>query len=365
MMYRIFITFVVVLLGTLARTQPPNEPESRLIMQHDGVVTAATWNPDAAIILTASEDSILRLWDAASGDILQQYQLDSPARGAVWHPDGARILTWTDTGQVTIIDRTANAESAPVPHNLSQVNGTNWLDDNRVVIWGDVGVYIDEIIDMEWRGEPVQLSHESSVIGLNLSDDDTHVYTFTEAGTAIIWNARSGDQLAENDFGGEALGIVWAEDETKYVVWGLYGSAVLVDTANRRRYNLSHRTFVNGARFNSDETRIMTWAADDRVTVWNASNGTEILTLVHNDWVNGARWNRDETRILSWAFDVVWLWDAESGALLARLPHENLVNGASFHPQQETQVLTWGWDGTARVWDVASIMPPQAGDQDE
>ncbi len=51
--------------------------------------------------------------------------------------------------------------------------------------------------------------------------------------------------------------------------------------------------------------------------------------------------------------DVVRVWDAESGQQLFELSgHRRSVLGAAFNPDG-TQILTWGADGTARLWNAA------------
>jgi hypothetical protein len=48
------------------------------------------------------------------------------------------------------------------------------------------------------------------------------------------------------------------------------------------------------------------------------------------------------------------LWGlGDDSRLLHRFTHQNLVSGAIWN-DAETEVLTWSWDGTARVWSLAA-----------
>jgi len=111
---------------------------------------------------------------------------------------------------------------------------------------------------------------------------------------------------------------------------------------------LPHRTFVQGATWNVDETRILSWAADDTAKVWDAQTGDLLVELTHIDWVEGVVLSRDEARLLSWAYDGVLLWEAD-GVKSAEFRHDLLVMGAAWNAD-ETRVLSWSWDKTARVW---------------
>ena len=69
----------------------------------------------------------------------------------------------------------------------------------------------------------------------------------------------------------------------------------------------------------------------------------------------GAVFNRDESRILTWSEDnTARLWDAATGQeVVAPLRHEDEVWGAAFNGD-ESRILTWSWDNTARLWDAAT-----------
>jgi len=83
---------------------------------------------------------------------------------------------------------------------------------------------------------------------------------------------------------------------------------------------------------------------------------------MHQGDVNGAVFSQDDTHILTWsADDTARVWDSGSGqALTPPLEHEEYINGAVFS-QDETRILTWSDDDTARVWDSSSgeaLTPP-------
>ena len=78
----------------------------------------------------------------------------------------------------------------------------------------------------------------------------------------------------------------------------------------------------------------------------------------HNDAVSGAAFNQDETRILTWSRDgTARLWDAKDGSPIGNpIKHDRAVSGAVF-TKNETRILTWSDDGTARLWDAKDGSP--------
>ena len=80
--------------------------------------------------------------------------------------------------------------------------------------------------------------------------------------------------------------------------------------------------------------------------------GAPLLILRHQDLVVDAIKNRDETKILSWSLDgTARVWDAATGAQLLTLSHERPVNGARWN-RDETRIMTWGRDSTVKIWDA-------------
>ena len=72
----------------------------------------------------------------------------------------------------------------------------------------------------------------------------------------------------------------------------------------------------------------------------------------HDASVYGAAWNKDETKILTWSDDkTARVWDAASGKPVFSLTHDASVRGAAWN-KDETKILTWSEDKTARVSNV-------------
>ena len=117
---------------------------------------------------------------------------------------------------------------------------------------------------------------------------------------------------------------------------------------------LKHELSVDGAVFNKEETRILTWSDDGTARLWDAVDGSPIgQPMKHDKSVDGAVFNKDETRILTWSDDdTARLWDATDGSPIGQpMIHEQDVNGAVFN-KDETRILTRSDDRTARLWDI-------------
>ena len=85
--------------------------------------------------------------------------------------------------------------------------------------------------------------------------------------------------------------------------------------------------------------------ADDMMPQYRAG-----VLCMHNGIVKSAIFSKDETRVLSWSNDyTARLWDAATGKQIGpSLTHEDYVNGAEFS-RDEKRILTFSNDKTARL----------------
>jgi tetratricopeptide (TPR) repeat protein len=111
---------------------------------------------------------------------------------------------------------------------------------------------------------------------------------------------------------------------------------------------------VRSATFSPDGTRIVTASWDNTAKVWDAKNGTAILTLKgHTFPVSSATYSPDGRRIVTASYDkTAKVWDARTGAeILSLKGHTGEVDSASFSPDGR-RIVTASYDKTAKVWDA-------------
>ncbi len=349
--FALVLVILMLVVATVAQDQT--------LLPHGGIVTSAAWNQAETQILTASEDGRVRIWDAASGELVQELDHDAPVR---WIMDDTGVLSWTSDGTVTVWQDGAVLRSTS---GDSPIRGAIWRE-GAVLLWDDSGSV------RLWTDDSTREFHHDVYVR-DVAWRDQRLMTLEMNGQAHIWDTASGEELRTMTFGDEVLGFAWSDDADRMLVWGGGGAVRLYDISgdneqlvetfahlsfvdgaawnNDKRLveTFAHLSFVDGAAWNNDETRILSWGADDTVRLWDAQTGDRLLSLLHQDWVTGAALSADETRILSWSFNTVWLWDATGTTPLATFTHDSLVTGAAWNAD-ETQILSWSWDGTARVW---------------
>ena len=94
------------------------------------------------------------------------------------------------------------------------------------------------------------LTHDASVSGAAFSSDDRRVLTWSDDGTARIWEVASGQAVTPP---------------------------------------LPHQEGVRGARFSKDDQRVLTWSNDGAVRLWDSETGEPLVPpMKHNEAVYSA-----------------------------------------------------------------------------
>jgi WD40 repeat protein len=116
---------------------------------------------------------------------------------------------------------------------------------------------------------------------------------------------------------------------------------------------------MEGARFNDDESIVLTWSSDGNLRFWSVEDEIPILGSIREvGSVTGAAFHSDGSYLVAAAHGMIQVWDTQTR--LPMLPrnsywrHEGLVNGVMPF-QRSDRILTWSADGRARIWRLPDI----------
>jgi WD40 repeat protein/Tfp pilus assembly protein PilN len=293
--------------------------------------------------------------------------------GAIFNSDGIRILTWSWDNNARIWDaQSGKPIGQPVEHEQGVIGATFNAQETRILTWSaDNTARIWEAQTGKPIGQP--MVHKGQVLGAKFNADETWILTWSIDGTARIWDTQTGKPIGQSMVHkSEILGAKLNANDTRILTWGIDGTVRIWDAQTRKSIGqpIVHNKGVLGATFNTRGTRILTWSIDGTARIWDAQNGKPIgqpmvhqskpigQPMVQDSLVYGATISADDTRILTWSWDqTARIWDAENGESIG-LPmvHKRQVLGAKFNAD-ETWILTWSADHTARIWDAENGKP--------
>ena len=204
-------------------------------------MSTAVFSPDGTQVVTASQDRTARIWETASGRLLQTLKGHTDnVWGAVFSPDGGRVLTASR-------DDTARIWDAGIGRLLRTLTG-----------------------------------HTNSVSSALFSPDGKLVVTAGFDMTARIWETASGRLL--HTLYGHTGTVLTAEfsPNGKLVVTASYDhTARIWETESSRllRTLRGHADYVNTAVFSPDGTRVVTASQDGTARIWATASGHTLQTL--------------------------------------------------------------------------------------
>lgn len=334
--------------GYLRVVQIDNPEQQTVFTGHTDDVLSVRYSNDGRELLSASKDNSAVLWNAASGERIQQY------RGHNWWVWSAEfseneklIVTAGQDGIVRVWDKRTASVTPPFPGHDGPVYsavfamlpndvGQEALHvvsagyDRRLLIWDPTKLKEYDFKQIEKGGSVVpealyrQLTgHTASIRSLAVSPERSLVVSAANDNTIKVWDLRKGRTLTT--FRG-------------------------------------HASWVRACVFSPDGRWLLSGSHDSTVKRWSVSDYEEIRVFQgrtiegHREAILAARFGLKGQRIVTASEDrTARTWDSrtgESGAVF-REGHEYLTSNVAFFPDQQ-RLLTAAVDSTVRAWSLTS-----------
>ncbi len=307
---------------------PPNPLTLKLTATPREVRTIAV-SPDGTRLVSAGDDAIIRVWDAASLRWIANITGHSKEVYSVAFSDDGKLLasaSWD--GTVRLWD--ARTFSSHPLHVFSASGATGPIKQWSVAF------------------EPGADPHY-----VDAAADDGNVWIWNIANDSLASKRPSGDQPVRSlSFAPRGKGeFATADFDGKVRFFVDSGKIPAVTAGTGKALHVAY----------SPNGDLVASAAVDSsgkgVKVWSVSSHTLLKTYQgHKGYANAVAWSRDGTTIVSGGGAVdktVRLWDVQSANQLRLLTgHTADVEAVAFHPNQKW-LISAGEDGTMKIWDIA------------
>jgi WD40 repeat protein len=298
---------------------------ARTFPGHDDITDVA-FNHDGTQIVTTGADGAARVWDPATGEMLQaiEWPGGGGARGPAFSDHGAYLaVAWPEADRGTV--RVLDVATAKVVREITSVSG------------------------------PISTSFEPGGQRLVIASSQEPMAAVVDIGSGETSFTLEGHFAALND-------ATWSPDGALIATASNDGSVRLFDASNgRQRFALrGHSSIVNALDWSPDSTRLLTGSADGTAKLWSLieGDGRELATLSAYDTrlgVVGAVFSPDGTQVMTGdqgvTSAIIWDIGATAGAEVANLPGVAFHFGAVDFSADGQRLYATAGGGSIGVWD--------------
>ena len=288
------------------------------------------FRPMAAPLASGGTDGQIRIWDVASGALVQTLNEHAgPVFCVTWSPNGGFLVSAGHDGRVRLWE-TAGADSPGL------------------------------------KPTPVRThdGHNSPVRGLAFSPDGRTLASASWDRTVKFWEVARGTLRESVPVAVRLLGLVWSPNG-RYLASGELDRAFWVwDLEQHKRRTTFYGTMspVRALAFSPDGSTLDTADEDDSFQVWDMTTGQCI-----RKWQGFARamsdvaWSPNSALIAGVGDDrMVTIWDVAQHVPLHQLRgHNAIIWGVSWSPEGRW-LASCSEDNSIRIWDAARAVSERA-----
>lgn len=266
------------------------------------------------VLVSASEDGSLRLWNTAMGKGIGHLGHRSGViTTAVFSSDGTRMVSGSNDKTIRVWD--TSGPRLNTPEGLKGMVKCPAFSLDNLQRMDRTVRSVRPLDTVSGRCLRTMRGHNSTVTSIALSLDAQKIVSASDDGIVKLWNTTSG-----------------------FCLCTIHG----------------HGRKVTCVAFSTDAQRIASASEDMTVRLWDTASGTCLHILMgHNDTVTYVAFSPTEERIVSASDDMtVKLWDAVTGRCYQTLEgHETPILSAVFSLNGE-RIISISDDGMIRRWDI-------------
>ena len=372
---------------------------------HSGHVESAAFSPDGNIFLAAGSGGQIKIWNTASGKILQNFNDGKNIiKRIAFSPDGSKFISSSDNGLVKVwkVESGEKLTSISIPKvNKNGIIHLSFLKKSEQIVIGTNDGFIrfynhrngelnKEIsfpdfrlnhVDFSPNETKIVTSHDQGIFKItNLASGVSetfpihnekakiffsvyapkggNIFTTNSMRSLIFWdpinkvishqNSGQFKNLTSASFSpnGNFLGTACSDGTVQ--LWDNWRKTLISNTK-------THALSLTGIDFHPDNKRFLTSSEDGKVRLWSRQPQDNIINLESDPFVNEVSVSPDNSMALIVGRDGkrIDLWDTQKSIRDSSFAgiHEKTINHSVFSPCGEN-FITASNDNTSIIWNI-------------
>lgn len=295
----------------------------RTFLGHKGPVNCFALTPDGKRLLSGGSDKTARLWDTASGALLQTFQ--APESGGIGSvaltPDAQRIATATMVGNIRLWKSPSQS--------------------TRLYVWPGARA-------VSYVYCAVAFSHDGRTLAGAPGDNNVRLWDVASGALQrTLYDHRA--EVASVAFSPDDKQLISGSNDRTVISWSLASGAIV-------GYYTGHAGAVYSAVFSPDGQSVLTTSKDGSVRLWNASTCQVTRTFTLPAAAISAEFSADGKKIIapSPGKNQIHQWNAATGAPIPTLfSYAGPIRAAAVSPDGRL-LVTGHTENVTRVWDLTA-----------
>lgn len=288
--------------------------EKKYCVQHDKEVTEALLSSDNSLLVTASKDGKVSLWNGADGSLVQEFQYETEILDIALNPNETLVLAGRADGFMSVIDIARERDVFPFNFYAGPIS----------------------VIKFHPNGELVGIA--------------------TKTGNIRIWKLLTNQIVHGPKHEGEIFNFAFSPDGLSVISAGDDSTARIGRVESGRQSNLIiHPDWVEDVDISQTGDWFVTVSDDKVVRILDTETGAELIRMTHGSFVQKVKISPDGNWVASTGYDqTARVWDAYSGALMLEASIEDIGSAIEFSPDGKT-LIVGDRSGNLTFWDITSL----------